>query len=262
LRKYVFHDILKVLKLTFIYPRMLDVLITLTPGRQNESIDCQKDTVQIAVLPIRDVKTHWNSILELFDRAYRLQQFTHKWLQNPIHNEYRPLFTTQDEWTIVKYVMEVLRPFRYWTLWMSMRHTVRMHHVIAVYNDMFDQMDGVQQALAKKKTQSKEDLFFALKLAQQKISKYYAEVTPTMDKILISAHILEPFQKLQSFRKWDKGMDINSDDETCYTTQYQQAFLKYVENEYCATHQCVPVNKLETIPSSNLLPSATPSVSY
>jgi len=24
--------------------------------------------------------------------------------------------TTQDEWTIVKYVMEVLRPFQYWTL--------------------------------------------------------------------------------------------------------------------------------------------------
>jgi hypothetical protein len=76
LRKYVFHDILKVLKLTFIKQRMLAVLITLTPGRRNEIIDCQKAKVRIAVLPIMDVKTGWNSTLELIERAYRLREFT------------------------------------------------------------------------------------------------------------------------------------------------------------------------------------------
>jgi len=83
---------------------------------------------------------------------------------------------------------------------------------------MFDRMDGVIRALAKKKTQLKADLFFAVQLARQKLSKYYAEVTPTMDMLLISAHIFDPFSKLQSFRKWDKGMDINPEDETSYTT--------------------------------------------
>jgi len=57
-------------------------------------------------------------------------------------------------------------------------------------------------------------------------------------------------------------MDINPEDETSYTTQYQEAFLKYVENEYCAKHRGVPVNKLETIPSSDFVPSATASGSY
>jgi len=133
---------------------------------------------------------------------------------------------------------------------------------MTVYNDMFDHMDGVMRALAKKKTQWKEDLFFAVKLAPQKLSKYYAEVTPTMGMLWISAHILEPFRKLRLFRKWDKGMDINPEDKTSYTTQYQEAFLKYVEKEYCAKHRRVPVNKLETVPSNNLLPSATASGSY
>jgi len=150
---------------------MLAVLITRTPGRRNEFIDCQKAKVRIAVLPIMDVKTCWNSTLELLERAYRLREFTHEWLQNPQYSKNRPLFTTQDEWTIVKYVMEVLRPFQYWTLWMSKRHTVTLHHIITVYNDMFDHMDGVMQALAKKKTPWKEDLFFAVKLARQKLSK-------------------------------------------------------------------------------------------
>jgi len=145
---------------------------------------------------------------------------------------------------------------------MSKRHIVTLHHVITVYNDMFDHTDGVMQAVAKKKTKWKEDLFFAVKLSRQKLSKYYAEVTPTTGMLLISAHILDSFRKLRSFRKWDKGMDINPEDETSYTTQYQEVLLKYVENDYCAKHRRVPVNKLETVPSNNLLPSATASGSY
>jgi len=35
-----------------------------------------------------------------------------------------------------------------------------------------------------------------------------------------------------------------------------------VEIEYCTKHQGAPVNKLETVPSSNLVPSATASGSY
>jgi hypothetical protein len=101
--------------------------------------------------------------------------------------------------------------------------------------------------LAKKKTQWKEDLFFTMMLARQKLSKDYAEVTPTTGILLISAHILDHFRKLRSFRKWDKGMDINPEDKTSYTTQYQEAFLKYVENEYCAKHRRVPVSKLQKL---------------
>jgi hypothetical protein len=102
---------------------------------------------------------------------------------------------------------------------------------------MFDHMDGVMRTLAKNKTQWKEDLFFAVKLAWQKLSKYYGEVTPTTGMLLISAQILDPCPKLRSFEKWDKQMDINPEDETSYTTQYQEAFLKYMENEYCAKHR-------------------------
>jgi hypothetical protein len=111
LRKYVFHDILKVLKLTFMNQRMLAVLITLPPGRRNEFIDYQKDKVRIVVLPIRGVKTSWNSTPELLECAYRLREFAPEWLQTQKYAAYWPLFKTQDEWTIVKYAMDVLRPF-------------------------------------------------------------------------------------------------------------------------------------------------------
>jgi hypothetical protein len=123
-------------------------------------------------------------------------------------------------------------------------------------------MDGVLRALAKKKTQWKEDLFFAVKFAGRKRSTYYTEVTPTIGMLLISANILYPFRKLRSFRKWDKGTDMNPEDETSYTTQYQVAWLKSVENEYSAKHRRALVNKLESVLSSNLIPSAMASGSY
>jgi len=131
---------------------MLAVLITLTLGRWNELIDCSKAKVRIVVLPIMDMKTHWNYTMELLERAFWLREFTRVWLKNPKYSYYWPPCTTQDEWTIVKYVREVLRPFRYWTLWMSKRHTVTSHHVITVYNAMFDHMYGLTPTEAKQKT--------------------------------------------------------------------------------------------------------------
>jgi len=91
-------------------------------------------------------------------------------------------------------------------------------------------MDGVVRALDKDKTQCKEDLFFAVELALLKLSTYCAEVTPTMGILLLSAHILDPCRKLQSFKIWDKRMDINPKDEISCTTQYQEPFLVHMEN--------------------------------
>jgi len=73
------------------------------------------------------------------------------------------------------------------------RHTIALHRVITLYNDILDHMDGGMRALPTKKTPWKQDLFFAVQLAWQKLSKYYAEVTPTTGMLLISAHIVDLF---------------------------------------------------------------------
>jgi len=78
---------------------------------------------------------------------------------------------------------------------MSKRHTVTLNHVITVHNDVFDHMEGVMRAQSKKMTQWKDDLFLAVKSAQQKLSKYYAGVSATTGMLHISAHIFDPFHK-------------------------------------------------------------------
>jgi hypothetical protein len=72
--------------------------------------------------------------------------------------------------------------------------------------------------------------------------------------LLIPAYILDPVWMLRSFKKWDKGMDINPEKKKSYTTQYQEAFVKYLENEYRAKHQQMPVNTLNSLPISNPIP--------
>jgi len=79
--------------------------------------------------------------------------------------------------------------------------------------------------------------------------------------LLLPSHILVPFRKFRSFEKWYKGMVINPEDKTSYTTQYQEAFFKYVENEYCAKHRHLLVTKHEKLQSNDFIHSAMPSQS-
>jgi len=50
-------------------------------------------------------------------------------------------------------------------------------------------------------------------------------------------------------------MDINTEDETSYTTQPHKAVPNCVGNEEWAKHRRVPVNINENLPMSNLIPS-------
>ena len=56
-------------------------------------------------------------------------------------------------------------------------------------------------------------------------------------------------------------MDINPGNKTSYTTQYHEALLNYVENEYCAKHRQLSVTKHEKLQSNDFLHSAMPSQS-
>lgn len=78
-----------------------------------------------------------------------------------------------------------------------------------------------------------------------------------MDIILRSVHVLDLFWKLRSFTKCDRELDINPGDEALHTNQYQEVFLKCVENESCPKHRHVPILKPKSVPSNYRIPSAT-----
>jgi len=122
-------------------------------------------------------------------------------------------------------------------------------------------MGSIIQALVKNKTPWQEDLYITLRFGRQKLSKYYAAVTPTMGMLVISTHIVDPFRKLRSFRNSDKGIDIDPVPETLYTTQYQALFLMYVEIEYRTNHGGSPMIKHKRLLSNTDFSSAIAAVS-
>ena len=46
-------------------------------------------------------------------------------------------------------------------------------------------------------------------------------------------------------------MELNPDDNNSYSTQFQETYLQYVENEYCAKHLWLSINKPERDASNN-----------
>jgi len=209
-----------------------------------------------------DVKTCWNSTLELLERPNRSQEFTPESLQNPEYSDHRPLLTTEDESTIVKYVMEVLRPFRYWTLWMSKSHTITLHHVSKVYHDMFNLMDGMMWPLAKETPQRKEDLFFVVTLARQKLwntSPKWLQQLPCFS-----------FLHISSILSRSCNCSKCGTMEWIFILRARHPRLPNMKRRFWSTwrmntvrkHWRVLVNTYESLPSSNLVPSATASGSW
>lgn len=168
----------------------------------------------------------------MLERAYRLRPYTRQWLSNDEFSGFRPLYTTEDEWQAVEYVLEVLTPFRYWTLWMSKRHTITLHRVISIYNEMFDHLEGAMRSLKGKRTAWKVDVHRAVRASHKKLQSYYSEVTPESGLLLILAALLDPFRKTKTFRAWDAGMNIDPKDSESYTAQYTEAFMDYWEEMY------------------------------
>jgi len=61
---------------------------------------------------------------------------------------------------------------------------------------MFDNINGIMQAWAKKKTQWTEALYVTVMCGKQKRSKYRAEESLLMDMLLISVHKHDPSVKM------------------------------------------------------------------
>jgi len=150
--------------------------------------------------------------------------------------------------------MQELRLLWYWTQWISKTHIVTLHHIITVYNHIFNQSDKVLQDSTKKSTQWTEDLFFAVRFTQWKVFKYHDEVTPMMVMLLITTHILNCCRMLPLSRMQLKGKDINPEKLMLLTTQCHDVFLKYVENKYCAKQRHLHVMNYRSVPSNNLFP--------
>ena len=198
-----------------------------SPQRRQHFIQIQNDRVKIPTTLLYDVKTRWNSTLNMLERSVRLREFTKDWLQT--YSEFVPLWSTPEEWKQVEYILEVLQPIRFWTLWMSKTRGVTIHRVFQVYQDIFDHLEMQIVKLERKRMQWKVDIRQGLQKAKLKAALYYGKTENPQGLLFGIGACLNPYCKLNLFREWDFD---DATGETEYEKSYNKAFIAYYDHHY------------------------------
>ena len=92
----------------------MSIAVGTSPQRRQHFIEIQNNRVKVPTTLLYDVKTRWNSTLNMLERSVSLREFTKDWLQT--YAVFTPLWSTLEEWRQIKYILEVLQPIRFWTL--------------------------------------------------------------------------------------------------------------------------------------------------
>jgi len=134
----------------------MSITVGASPQRRQHFIRIQNKGVKISTTLLYDVKTRWNSTLNLLERSVGLEECTKDCLET--YAEFTPLGSTPEEWRQIEYSLVVLQPIRFWTLWMSKTCSVTIHRVFQVYQDIFDHLKMQISKLEQKRMKWKVDI--------------------------------------------------------------------------------------------------------
>jgi len=143
----------------------MSIVVGASPQRRQHLIE-KNNRVKIPTTLLYDVKTRWNSTLNMLQRSVWLREVTKNWLQT--YAEFTPLWSTPEERSHIEYILEVLQQIRFWTLSMLKTRGVTIYRVFQVYQDIFDYLEMQISKLEQKRMQWKVDIHESLVKAKLK----------------------------------------------------------------------------------------------
>jgi hypothetical protein len=231
--------------------RQMAIAILASPQRNGYLLRLQEGREEIIRGMIRDVSTRWNSTLLMLDRALALKLYIRHWVDN--YPAYRGLLLTEDEWLLLEDILTILQPFRFYTLWISTTKTITIHRSLEVYSAIILRLERRYEELKHARLDWKVELRTAIaktldyarrlwdNLDSVHLSENERPVYPNSnrpmpireDTILDLAAMLDPFNKLDNFRGWDKeDAKAGIQREVTWTASYRQRFIEYWKQHY------------------------------
>lgn len=175
----------------------------------------------------QDVKTRWDSTCQMLIRIYTLQEAVNLYTAN-----YCPhLSLSKDEWDQIKYLITLLRPFQFYTSFISTTRSPTIHRVFEIYNILLEHFEKAKKKLGRKKKDWKSLLYQGLEAAENKLKDYYERTTEKFGYFYGLAILLTPHQK-DTF--WRNHHLLSVDQWDSWEAEYWQEFEKLYDEEYAS----------------------------
>jgi hypothetical protein len=185
----------------------------------------------IPVRMIQDVRTRWNSTVQMLQRAIRLRYAIRDWLKEEKYREFRHLYPTTEEWEQIEYLITILAPFLSMTNVVSTSNSVTISFAFIIYNAIFTRLENIQKLLRRKKNPWKLALIDLIEPALNKLRKYYS-LTTTHEKALMMnlGLVCHPSMKMIIYQR-EEWQPEDDDDEDWWVV-YKEEFLRFYRDNY------------------------------
>lgn len=171
---------------------------------------------------LQDVKTRWDSTCHMLIRARILRSTIDEYTQKEA-----PQFKLSfSEWKQVEYLIDLTRPFSYYTTTIGQTKDVTICHVFAIYDALFSSLHEALELIQSKIYPWTPNIVEGVQAALDKLDKYYSKTHNELGSLYGLAAILNPGSKLESFDKRYFWGHESKDWMSIFKKQFKDHFLR------------------------------------
>jgi hypothetical protein len=175
------------------------------------------------------VSTRWDSTAFMLIRAVRLQDTITKFC-----SEYfpaQPFSLIDQEWKQIKYLIDILRPFNFFTQTVSKTKGITLPYVLSIYDELFERLSESRRRLLVKVSSCTwvKPLIQGISAAENKLDDYYHKTYSNLGSIYGIGAILNPKLKLEAFDPNFCWLDPTSRD---WAREFEDQFRELFRQGY------------------------------
>lgn len=186
---------------------------------------CQTANVTF-LKPVLDIKTRWNSSLDMINWAIKMKTPINLLCEN--NEDFYKFTITSNEWNLIHQVFNYLKPFKTISNLLSGEKYPSISMVVITINALLDKLEKWAFELDKEnRDEIDEQIIMALQSARNKILKHYNKT----NWIYCVALILDPRHKLDSFNLTQWGQDMKQTAVSKFENIYKNCYYKQNLNQ-------------------------------